>query len=827
MIQKRIFCLIQIVITCILGDKCCLEDSNKTFKDNNLLVLIKFKYFEQLKFNCLNPINISIWAIEPDDKIILSNSLNMTGLKIQPLEHLFGIFFYNLKGFDLKSNPFKKVEFIGYKINRIYLIRFSNFDFYDKNQSVNSICNENLFNGFLPENQFNGFMLALEDSTIFSTNTCPIIFTNLKLKILNIDKICSSFIEKNLLEFQELSSNLMNTINSNIYQFQIKIYHAELNTKLLNRHIFKDLNVLDLNGQISKIQEDLFKELTNLRFLRIRTQNIQHILIRNNKWLNFINYNVNIDPNDSKQVNNYIQKIFVLIIYQTFHNLTFYNYPEQDFCYFKSFPHNKLVLPRLKPNYKTSCSCTEIFLIQYSAKFSELITFYSDYFSRNYYLIQYYHDVIEQKEFSHCVNESFLMILKKCNFNARLELCDVKIVEKQKESYFYINDWDLLSKYSHLILSVYLNSVFSIISIVFSLLILVGLSGKVMPKEMNKMYTFLKINTLFNILFIIIRLFKLIDFCPNADLICISRTQKSESVQYFKIIFVKIIGNVFQSASNLTHCTYTLSRYISVSNNKSYLTFIHKISYLKYLIGILLFSFIINIHIYFEYSIYKTSVTLNQLKPFDVKGFNLEYRQDKFDDYKEYFSKSEHITILNVVQYVKLIFSDVSYILISFLIDLFLLSFVRKKMLKKEQVIASFVVDLNRVVLDGADSNRRTQNVIEDNKKKKIIALKNRITFMIVLNGINFLIFRLPLAVWSFYGFIFRFDNQAKKYKPNMILYIVCRYFRFCSSLKEFFYFIYLNSFIIQFFIFYKVDKNFKASLKNIKAYLKTKIFRN
>jgi hypothetical protein len=176
------------------------------------------------------------------------------------------------------------------------------------------------------------------------------------------------------------------------------------------------------------------------------------------------------------------------------------------------------------------------------------------------------------------------MILKKCNFNARLELCDVKIVEKQKESYFYINDWDLLSKYSHLILSVYLNSVFSIISIVFSLLILVGLSGKVMPKEMNKMYTFLKINTLFNILFIIIRLFKLIDFCPNADLICISRTQKSESVQYFKIIFVKIIGNVFQSASNLTHCTYTLSRYISVSNNKSYLTFIHKISYLKYLI---------------------------------------------------------------------------------------------------------------------------------------------------------------------------------------------------------------------------------------------------
>ncbi len=88
---------------------------------------------------------------------------------------------------------------------------------------------------------------------------------------------------------------------------------------------------------------------------------------------------------------------------------------------------------------------------------------------------------------------------------------------------------------------------------------------------------------------------------------------------------------------------------------------------------------------------------------------------------------------------------------------------------------------------------------------------------MIILNGINFLIFRLPMAVLSFYGFIFRYDYQEKVHKPDLTMYLICRYFKFCRSLNEFFYFIYLNSFIIQFFIFYKLDKNFKKGLKSIK----------
>jgi hypothetical protein len=178
--------------------------------------------------------------------------------------------------------------------------------------------------------------------------------------------------------------------------------------------------------------------------------------------------------------------------------------------------------------------------------------------------------------------------------------------------------------------------------------------------------------------------------------------------------------------------------------------------------------------------------------------------------------KSEYL-ILDILQYIKIIFSDLFYIFISFVIDLILLLFVKKSISKKEKLTVSFVANINKVVLD----LNRIQNNDNNEKQKKKDSLKNKITLFIVLNGFNFLLLRLPLAISSFYGFISRYDNQEKVYKPNLFTYLICRYFRFCLSLNGFFYFIYLNSFIIQFFILLKLDKNFKHVFNSFKIYLK------
>ena len=52
-----------------------------------------------------------------------------------------------------------------------------------------------------------------------------------------------------------------------------------------------------------------------------------------------------------------------------------------------------------------------------------------------------------------------------------------------------------------------------------------------------------------------------------------------------------------------------------------------------------MFSFIINIHIYFEYSIFKETSEANQLKSFDLIKTDM-HKQEPFDGYKENFTKS-------------------------------------------------------------------------------------------------------------------------------------------------------------------------------------------
>ena len=97
---------------------------------------------------------------------------------------------------------------------------------------------------------------------------------------------------------------------------------------------------------------------------------------------------------------------------------------------------------------------------------------------------------------------------------------------------------------------------------------------------------------------------------------------------------------------------------------------------------------------------------------------------------------------------------------------------------------------------------------------------KGRMTSMIILTGFNFLMLKFPLAIIDLYGLVFRFENDgfSTRYEPNLYFYLVCRTFRLCESVYEIFYFFHLFSYIVQFFVFYKLDKNFKESFIKIRT---------
>jgi hypothetical protein len=206
-----------------------------------------------------------------------------------------------------------------------------------------------------------------------------------------------------------------------------------------------------------------------------------------------------------------------------------------------------------------------------------------------------------------------------------------------------------------------------------------------------------------------------------------------------------------------------------------------------YLLITICFSILINIYVCFEYTLqYKESNDVSNTVRFDYFKINL--------------SQNENI-LYNIFQYVKIIFSDLLFFLAALLFDIFLIVFINRK---NENNTINLVV--------GAVNNQRLER--KQTAKKRIIG-------NIVMNGINFLILRLPLSIIDIYGLIvsINISNKIIQYKPNLSIFIVCRLFRFCNDIQLICFTFYLVSFLIQFFLFFKLDNNFLLSLRSFKFF--------
>jgi hypothetical protein len=214
-------------------------------------------------------------------------------------------------------------------------------------------------------------------------------------------------------------------------------------------------------------------------------------------------------------------------------------------------------------------------------------------------------------------------------------------------------------------------------------------------------------------------------------------------------------------------------------------------------------------------------------------NYNLVRLPDSFDSYKnlesffKYSNPSDEFIhfstfqfyLLNSFFYIKIIFSDLFYIILNIIIDLKLLSFIKIQLNKKLKLTATIPMLATATRSDLNNANRSKGQTIANifMNLKQANSTTNRITFMIILNGLNCFIFRFPIAFANFYGFIFRYEKSDKIFKPNTPSFIVCRRFKFCPSLQEILYFLYLFSLLIQFFIFLKFDKVFRKGYSEIK----------
>ncbi len=801
MFEFKIFLLLLIImISFYKATECPLKKESQDYT-----IIQDFDSFNQLNFSkCEKFLKTSMLEMIPNKEIILDLTLNFTGLKISTIGKFFGIALRNIKGLDYKFNSFDKILLthdkgeLSTKISHIF--SSSNFDIYINNQILNTEkCKYEYFkkNDFFVQFFYRKVLpqVFFKSNVKYSEQTCPLIFYLTRIKLLDIDWITSNSISKNILSFTRITENIY--LASEIFQFSLRLYHFDLTTKLLNEDVFKNLIALDINGQINSIQYDLFKYFEKLKMIRFRTQNVKGLFTHKNKWLNSLNSKVTkIYPDD---INQYLDEGLILAIFQTYSNETFYDYPNHDFCYFKDFPHQRLVIPKLKPNYKSSCTCTELFLVQYSKELIKNIEYYNDQLIDNYYFLdQYYYNEIHEDIYSKCINSSFEKNLIKCDFKKRLQLCNITNLNNNnfndldQDSFLYMEDWRQTSLYLDHYFSIYFNPVLAFVCILINIFMILILSGKNIKKEMRFIYMYLKIHSISNLIYIILVYFDLMGLCVKRDLFC-SSLYNSIYIQYINVYILKLFKGFLTTFSNITYTSFILTRYIKISDNKNnLLKKFSKISLKLYLSISILFSVMINIYNVFEYST-------------DIRAsfHRLERSQvlNPGDKFVTNMSKFQY-TIFNILQYIKIIFSDLLFYIVSIIIDVYLIYFIQ---ISINNAIA-FVVN--------PASN---QNLIM--KKKS----KSKIRTMIILNGLNFFILRFPLLLIDVYGLFFSLNYKGKneiKYSPDLNSYLICRTFGFCHSLKSIFYFFYLLSFLFQFFLFLKFDSNFYESIKIIKSRL-------
>lgn len=436
---------------------------------------------------------------------------------------------------------------------------------------------------------------------------------------------------------------------------------------------------------------------------------------------------------------------------------------------------------------------------RYYLRYKYGVDYYLREISSSYPYVVYYSDLIYSESSYKCFTDTEQTYLSKCNFSEKFKKCNINSINTPIHVYFYLYDWLELSAHFNYLFKNYFSLILSISGILANVLLILVLSNENMK---DKMYIYMKINCHYNLIHSLISLFKFIIYrCDNSYS---TRLFYNLPVQYANLILVKLIGNTVRNCSNIAHVSFTLSRYLMITKRSN--CFLNNLStrkILNYLVLTFLFSILINSTIFFTYSVLASDSDTLQLHPFYIEKYLYSYKTETSYDYKERLSNRE-LLILRIVNFIRIILLDLIYILISVWIDFLLFMFVRKKMKVKSRI--RYQSAIRNLIVMPIHMNQPA------NRKKSNCSSKYRISKMILLNSLNFLLFRLPLVVISFYGFIFRYDIETRAHLPNLVSYIVCKSFKFCANLDDALNAIYLLSYVLQFVIIYKTDTNFFQS---------------
>jgi hypothetical protein len=254
-------------------------------------------------------------------------------------------------GFDVKANPF--VPSSVYRTSTLS-IQNSTLDFYLNGQPFNqSQCTSAFFSGFKPLFENFADFGIYSDTQYPKEGICPFLIRDWSSVVFYIDV-------NNYPTIMNISEQAnVNTVYGGVTlcttEPQISIDNNMIDMRLITNSEILTLPYTNYSG----IEAGFFQQFNNLNFLYILALNFGDMIRTTDiSWLTSLNSrlaNTSVDLANATSLINAYQ--FLVVAFGDG-----YNFPNEDFCLFKDFPHNRLVYAEINTPPQ-SCSCTLLYVL--------------------------------------------------------------------------------------------------------------------------------------------------------------------------------------------------------------------------------------------------------------------------------------------------------------------------------------------------------------------------------------------------------------------------------------------------------------------------------
>ncbi len=191
----------------------------------------------------------------------------------------------------------------------------------------------------------------------------------------------------------------------NVY-LQISSSEIDLDTSFVYTEVFKHVQSMFIQlSRVDFIDEYFFIRFHRLRIVKLAVNNFKQLFNNSNqtKWLTNLNHQTRVNLNDPNDVSRNRDNQLMIELNDLNNK---YDFPEKDFCYFESYPHENLVFPVIETKPNLECTCTLIWLLKNKSLFAKSI------------------ELLNTKSVSQCLkNPNFERIVSECQFNKKIDAC--------------------------------------------------------------------------------------------------------------------------------------------------------------------------------------------------------------------------------------------------------------------------------------------------------------------------------------------------------------------------------------------------------------------